>query len=181
AGPNRERISATLSGGYAPIRDNGLYNGAFIYGNRFVDSKLGIIASGTWQSQNVGSDNVEAVWDKDDNGNPYITEMDTRKYDVQRVRRSVAVSSDYVCNENNRIYLTAMYNWRDDRENRYRTRYRDLELQDDGTYVGEIRRETKGGIDNSRNKNARLEDQRVMNISLRGEHLLTPKLDMDWS
>ncbi len=179
--PNRERISATLSGGYAPIRDKGLYNGAFIYGNRFVDNKLGIIASGTWQSQNFGSDNVEAVWDKDDNGNPYITEMDIRKYDVQRVRRSFSLSSDYVFNENNRIDLTAMYNWRDDRENRYRTRYRDLELQDDGTYVGEIRRETKGGIDNSRNKNARLEDQRVMNISLRGEHLLTPKLDMDWS
>src|SRR5690606_37844237 len=36
--PNRERISATLSGGYAPIRDKGLYNGAFIYGNRFVDN-----------------------------------------------------------------------------------------------------------------------------------------------
>lgn len=179
--PNRERISATLSGGYAPIRDKGLYNGAFIYGNRFVDNKLGMIASATWQSQNFGSDNVEAVWDKDDNGNPYLTEMDIRKYDVQRVRRSFSFSSDYVFNENNRLDLTAMYNWRDDRENRYRARYRDIELQDDGTYTGEIRRETKGGIDNNRNKNTRLEDQRVMNISLRGEHLLTPKLDMDWS
>src|SRR5690606_37097934 len=34
---------------------------------------------------------------------------------------------------------------------------------------------------NNRNKNTRLEEQREMNISLRGEHLLTPKLDMDWS
>src|SRR5690606_35579017 len=57
----------------------------------------------------------------------------------------------------------------------------DIELQDDGTYTGEIRRETKGGIDNNRNKNTRLEDQRVMNISFRGLRLLTPKLDMDWS
>src|SRR5690606_8770920 len=179
--PNRERISATLSGGYAPIRDKGLYNGAFIYGNRFVDNKLGIIASGTWQSQNFGSDNVEAVWDKVDNGNAYLTEMDIRKYDVQRVRRSASLSADYVFNENNRIDFTAMYNWRDDRENRYRTRYRDLELQDDGTYIGEIRRETKGGIDNNRNKNTRLEYQRVMNVSLRGEHLLSTKLDMDWA
>jgi hypothetical protein len=118
-----------------------------------------------------------AVWDKDDNGNAYLTEMDIRKYDVQRVRRSASLSADYVFNENNRIDFTAMYNWRDDRENRYRTRYRDLELQDDGTYIGEIRRETKGGNDNDRNKNTRLEDQRVMNVSLRGEHLLSPKLD----
>ncbi len=179
--PNRERISATFSGGYAPIRDKGLYNGAFIYGNRFADSKLGIIASGTWQSQNFGSDNVEAVWNKDDAGNTYLTEMDVRKYDIQRIRRSASLSADYIFNENHRIDFTAMYNWRDDQENRYRTRYRDLELQDDGTYIGEIRRETKGGIDNNRNKNARLEDQRVMNFSLRGEHLLSPKFDMDWA
>lgn len=179
--PNRERISATISGGYAPIRDKGLYNGSFIYGNRFANDKLGIIASGTWQSQNFGSDNVEAVWDKDDNGNAFVSEMDIRKYDVQRVRRSFSLSSDYIFNENNRIDFSAMYNWRDDRENRYRTRYRDLELQDDGTYTGEIRRETKGGIDNNRNKNARLEDQRVLNFSLRGEHLLSAKMDMDWS
>ena len=178
--PNRERISATLSGGYAPIRDKGLYNGAFIYGNRFADNKLGIIASGTWQSQNFGSDNIEAVWSKDNAGNDYLTQMDIRKYDIQRIRRSVSVSADYIFNENHRIDFTAMYNWRDDRENRYRTRYRDLKLQDDGTYIGEIRRETKGGIDNNRNKNTRLEDQRVMNFSLRGEHLLSPKLDMDW-
>src|SRR5690606_25597261 len=70
--PNRERISATLSVGYAPIRDKGLYNGVFIYGNRFADNKLGMIASATCQSQNFGSHNVEAVWDKDDNGNPYL-------------------------------------------------------------------------------------------------------------
>nr|WP_297308085.1 TonB-dependent receptor [uncultured Flavobacterium sp.] len=179
--PNRERTSATLSGGYAPIRDQGLYNAAFVYGNRFANDKLGIIASGTWQSQNFGSDNVETVWDKDDNGNAFVSEMDIRKYDVQRVRRSISLSSDYVFNDNNRIDFTAMYNWRDDRENRFRVRYRDIEMQDDGTYIGEIRRETKGGIDNNRNKNRRLEDQRVMNFSLRGEHLLSPKLDMDWS
>jgi len=146
--PNRERISATISGGYAPVRDKGLYNGAFVYGNRFADNKLGMIASATWQSQNFGSDNIEAVWDKDENGNAFVSEMDIRKYDVQRVRRSFSLSSDYVFNENHRLDFTAMYNWRDDRENRYRTRYRDMELQDDGTYLGEIRRETKGGIDN---------------------------------
>jgi len=179
--PNRERISATLSGGYAPIRDKGLYNAAFVYGNRFADNKLGIIASGTWQSQTFGSDNIEAVWDKNTNGQEYVSEMDIRKYDVQRIRRSVSLSSDYAFNENHRIDFTAMYNWRDDRENRYRVRYRDIEQLEDGTYIGEIRRETKGGIDNKRNKNTRLEDQRVMNISLRGEHLITPKLDMDWS
>ncbi len=182
--PNKERISFTASGGYAPIREKGLYNTAFIYGNRFFDNKLGIVASGSYQVQNFGSDNVEAVWEKGVNDEFYVSEMDIRKYDVQRVRRSVSFSSDFKFNENHRIDLTAIYNWRDDRENRFRTRYRDIEqeLDANGNYVytGEIRRETKGGLDNNRNKNRRLEDQRVYNVSLRGEHLLSPKLDMDW-
>lgn len=80
--PGRERLSASLSGGFAPIRDKGIYNGSFIYGNRFLDDRLGIVASGTYQTQNFGSDNIEAVWDKDDNENTYLSEMDIRKYDV---------------------------------------------------------------------------------------------------
>lgn len=179
--PGRERLSASLSGGFAPIRDKGIYNGSFIYGNRFLDDRLGIVASGTYQTQNFGSDNIEAVWDKDDNENTYLSEMDIRKYDVQRIRRSVSLGSDYIIDDNNRLDFNIMYNWRDDRENRFRTRYRDIELQDDGTYMGSIRRETKGGIDNNRNKNTRLEDQRVFNASLKGQHLISSKLDMDWA
>lgn len=179
--PGRERLSASLSGGFAPIRDKGIYNGSFIYGNRFLDDRLGIVASGTYQTQNFGSDNIEAVWDKDDNENTYLSEMDIRKYDVQRIRRSVSLGSDYIIDDDNRLDFNIMYNWRDDRENRFRTRYRDIELQDDGTYMGSIRRETKGGIDNNRNKNTRLEDQRVFNTSLKGQHLISSKLDMDWA
>lgn len=73
-----------------------------------------------------------------------------------------------------------MYNWRDDRENRYRLRYRSInpiyDAEDNITgFTGDIRRETKGGIDNSRNKNTRLEDQRVQNYSIGGAHLITSK------
>lgn len=182
--PNKERISFTASGGYAPIRENGLYNSAFIYGNRFFNKKLGIVASGSYQVQNFGSDNIQAVWRKDNDNDFYVSQMDIRQYDVQRIRRSISFSSDFKFNENNRLDLTTIYNWRDDRENRYRTRYRNIRRTKDDNgdynYTGEIRRQTKGGIDNRRNQNTRLEDQRVYNISLRGEHLITPKLDMDW-
>ncbi|WP_291067696.1 MULTISPECIES: TonB-dependent receptor [unclassified Empedobacter] len=179
--PNKERISITASGGYAPIREKGLYNSAFLYGNRFFDKKLGVVVSGSYQVQNFGSDNIEAVWDKDEN-KTYLSQFQIRKYDIQRVRRSASFSADYKFNENNRIDLSAIYNWRDDRENRYRVTYRDLEFDEKtGTYKGNIRRQTKGGIDNNRNKNTRLEDQRVYNVSLRGEHLLSPKIDMDWA
>ncbi|KOS06583.1 TonB-dependent receptor [Flavobacterium akiainvivens] len=186
AAPNGERISATLAGGYAPIRENPIYTAGLVYGNRYLDNKLGVVVSASYNNNDFGSDNVEAVWVQDDFGNTYVEEMDIRKYDVQRIRRSAALAMDYKFNENNTIYLNAMYNWRDDRENRFRTTYDDIEVNyaADGEtidgFTGRVKRETKGGVNNSRNKSRRLEDQRVQNYSVRGEHLLTPGLDMDW-
>lgn len=186
ASPNGERISATVAGGFNPIRDKGNYTAGFVYGNRFADSKLGMVLSGSYNNNNLGSDNVEAVWDKDDSGKSYMSQYQIRKYDVQRVRRSFAAAFDYKFNQNHSIYANAIYNWRDDRENRYRATYRGLKEVLDANnevvgYTGEIRRETKGGINNSRNKNTRLEDQRIQNYALGGEHLLGSTLDMDWS
>ncbi|MCC9043570.1 TonB-dependent receptor [Myroides sp. M-43] len=186
ASPYGERISATLAGGFNPIRDKGNYVGSFVYGNRFLDSKFGMILSGSYNNNNFGSDNVEAVWSKDKHGNVYLGEYDIRKYDVQRVRRSFSAAFDYKINENHTIYASAIYNWRDDRENRYRVRYRGIkpiyDTQDNITgFTGDIRRETKAGVDNNRNKNTRLEDQRIQNYSLSGIHLWSSNLDMDWS
>lgn len=179
ATPNKRRIAGTIAGGYIPIREKGSHNTSLLYGNRFADNKWGIILSGTWQSQNFGADNIEALWNQKDKKS-YVSQMDIRKYDVQRIRRSFSFNTDYQFNENNRIDFSAMYNWRDDRENRYRVRYKSIKPKDGDVYTTEIRRETKGGINNNRNKNTRLEDQRVLNLSLKGEHLLSPKLDMEW-
>ncbi|MDU1892543.1 MAG: TonB-dependent receptor [Dysgonomonas sp.] len=187
ATPNKQRISATLSGGYNPIREKYMYSGAFVYGNRFLDSKLGVVVSGSLQNKEYGSDNIEAEWDqdKDNNNEAYIQTFDIRRYDVQRIRRSVSSSIDYRFDANNSIAADIIYNWRDDRENRYRVRYKDMKPVYNGNnltgYKGEIQRETKGGIDNNRNKNTRLEDQRVQNYLLRGQHLLSEKLDLDWN
>mgnify|MGYP003575311712 CR=1 FL=1 len=186
ASPNGERISATLSSGYNPIRNKALYTGGFVYGNRFAKNAIGMVLSGSYNNQNYGSDNVEAVWAKDDFGNTFVEETDIRRYDVQRVRRSVAAALDFKLGTNHTIFANAMYNWRDDRENRYRMRIDDIEPQYNASneitgYRGRVGLQTKGGIDNDRNKMTRLEDQRVQNYSLRGEHLITSGLDMDWT
>ena len=186
ASPNGERISATLSSGYNPIRDKALYTGGFVYGNRFAKSAIGMVLSGSYNIQNYGSDNVEAEWKKDNFGNAFIGSTDIRRYDVQRVRRSVAAALDFKLGANHTIFANAMYNWRDDRENRYRMRYDNIAPIYNGSnqitgYTGRVGLQTKGGIDNDRNRMTRLEDQRVQNYSLRGEHLVTSGLDMDWA
>jgi len=110
---------------------------------------------------------------------------------VQRVRRSFSVNFDYQINDNNNIYLKTMYNWRDDRENRFRLEQEVLDAEDinigdftidNGTPVRfpvSVKRQSKGGIDNNRNQNRRLEDQRMQNYTLGGDHLLG-KLKFDW-
>jgi TonB-dependent receptor len=185
ASPNGERISATMAGGFSPIRDKANYTAGLVYGNRYLDNKLGMVVSGSYNNNTYGSDNVEAVWVRDDFDNVYVEESDIRIYNVQRIRRSAAIALDYEFNENNRIFANAIYNWRDDRETRFRTRYDDIApIYDNESitgFTGRVRRQTKGGIDNNRNKGTRLEDQRVQNYSLKGEHLLNSKLDLDWS
>ncbi len=186
ASPNGERISATLSSGYNPIRDKALYTGGFVYGNRFAKSAIGMVLSGSYNNQNYGSDNVEAVWEKDNFGNTFVNETDIRRYDVQRVRRSVAAALDFKLGANHTIFANAMYNWRDDRENRYRMRIDNIAPTYNSAnqitgYTGRVGLQTKGGIDNDRNRMTRLEDQRVQNYSLRGEHLIASGLDMDWA
>lgn len=186
ATPNGQRISGTLAGGYSPIRDHGNYTAGFVYGDRFLDNKLGMVLSSSYNNNTFGSDNLEAAWVKGKNNQVYIEEYDIRKYDVKRIRSSFAFAADYKFNESNTIYFNAIYNSRDDLENRYRARYRGIkpiyDANDNITgYAGDVRRQTKGGIDDKKNENRRLERQTVQNYAIGGEHLLSSKLDMDWS
>lgn len=177
--PGKERISLNVGSGYNGIRDKFAFSNSFMYGNRFAQGKLGLVLNGSYNNQIYGSDNVEGVWAEDDNGNLFMEEMDIRKYDVRRERKSVGANLDYKFSEKHRITLNALYNWRDDWENRFRTTYTDIEADGSG-YIGEVRKQTKGGIDDKLNRGGRLERQTMQNYSLGGEHLLGSSLDMDW-
>jgi TonB-dependent receptor len=179
AAPNGLRLSGTLSSGYNPIRQKALYTGSYIAGNRFFSNKLGVILSGSYNNNDYGTDDIQATWKQDDD-RVYIEEQEIRQYFVQRIRRSVSLASDFKINPRNILSLSGMYNWRDDRENRYKLSYTDIEA--DGTgFIGSVQRETKGGINNNQNKNARLEEHRVKNLALKGNHFIASKFDLDWS
>lgn len=179
--PQDFRFSATLGSGVNFITNKRLLNGSFLVGDKSKNEKFGWMLAASINDNDFGSDNIEFEWDDDET--PFIKEMDIRTYLVQRIRRSFSVNLDYAFNANNVINLKTMYNWRDDRENRYRLRYKDIEYIDEDNpglgYQAEVRRQTKGGIDNNRNKNTRLEDQRMQNYSLNGDHLIG-KVKIDW-
>ncbi|MBL6957014.1 MAG: TonB-dependent receptor [Chlorobium phaeobacteroides] len=170
--PAEERFSLSAGGGLNFLDGTGgeRYQFGGTYGNRFADEKLGVLFSLSYDNNDFGSDNIEGEWDAGNDGIEGIKEFQVRKYDVQRIRRSFSGALDYRFNENHILKFNGIYNWRDDFENRYRIKYKDLD-EDFAT----VERETKGGTEND----ARLEDQRMMSFTLGGEHDFG-KLDLDW-
>ncbi len=186
AAPYAQRISGTIGGGYNILAEEPTFNGSLIFGDRIANNKLGIILSGSYFDNNLGSDNIEAEWtydDVNDNGSfeegeaLWPEEIQIRQYYLQRIRQSYSASLDYKINANHTIFLKGIYNKRKDWENRYRAIFSDVEYDGD-QWVAELQRETKASTED--NKYARLEDQEMMNFSLSGNHLLG-KLKMDWS
>ncbi|MDO5972213.1 TonB-dependent receptor [Flavivirga aquimarina] len=200
--PNGFRVAATLGSGVNTITAKRIINGSFLIGNRTKNGKFGWMLSSSINDNDFGSDNVEAEWTDEFeffNGadveevevKPYTNVFEQRTYLVQRIRRSFSANLDYAFNANNTIFLKTMYNWRDDRENRFRLEHGILDAEDievgDFTITNgvptrfpvEAKRQSKGGIDSNRNKNTRLEDQRMQNYSLGGDHLFG-KVKFDW-
>ena len=207
--PQGFRVSATLGSGINFITDKPIVNGSFLVGDRSKNEKFGWMLSASFNDNDFGSDNIEAEWTDefeyytgvdDPDGepileaievDPYTNVFEQREYLVQRIRRSFSANMDYKFNANNTVFLKTMYNWRDDRENRFRLEYEildpeDIELDDfvitngiPTRFPATVARQSKGGIDNSRNKNRRLEDQRMQNYSLGGNHLWGT-LKLDW-
>jgi TonB-dependent receptor len=181
AAPAGFRLSATTGSGYNWIRNKPVLVGALVAGNRFLDNKLGVIASASYYDQQFGSDNKEGTWDRTDDGRIYMNEFDLRRYDVQRTRRSMSASLDYRFNENNSIMLRSLYNSRDDWENRFRARWIMGAPNAAGIQNTEIRRQTKGGGPDPRLQQTRLEDQRTQSHQLSGEHLIANRATLTWS
>lgn len=207
--PQGFRISATAGSGINFITDKRILNGSFLIGDRSENGRFGYMLSASVNDNDFGSDNIEAEWtdefefntgEQDADGEDIIDEVDVdpytnvseqRTYLVQRVRRSFAANLDYQINANNNIYLKTMYNWRDDRENRYVLAQEILDAEDIGAddftitdriptrFPVEAVRETKAGLNDSRSKSRRLEDQRMQNYSLGGDHLFG-SVKMDW-
>ncbi|MDR9387426.1 MAG: TonB-dependent receptor [Balneolaceae bacterium] len=175
AAPNGLRVSGTLGSGYNFLRDEPIYLGSVVVGNRFADGKLGVIVSGSIHDHKLGSHNYEADWE-----DGAIDEFQVRLYDLQRVRRSVSTTIDYNFNKNNSVTFKALYNHRDDWENRFRTDYEKIDDLGNGEALVRIKRQTKGGIGNDRVDYRRLEDQRAMAYSLAGKHVTSSGIDIDW-
>jgi TonB-dependent receptor len=176
--PFGEIISVRVGTGYNFLSKDPQLLLSGMYGNLFTtgdESSVGMIFSASYQDNQLGSDNIEAEWEKDDEGNVYAKDFQIRTYNLQRIRQSYSASFDYKFNPNHKIELKGIYNRRKDWENRFRLRYKKIKQEDDKTWLAKVYRQSKGGTE----KDRRLEDQKTMNFSLNGEHHFG-SVEFDW-
>jgi TonB-dependent receptor len=168
--PYKRRITGTVGTTYNALRNKVAPNFSLLYGNRFINNKVGVTLAASVQDHILGSDDVEAEWDEDGTSKMLMKELQVRTYFIERLRQSYSAAIDYKFNNNHKIDAKLMYNHRNDWENRYRVVYTDLDED-----VAVIERQLKGG----NHKDARLEDQRTWHFALKGEHQIGA-LGIEW-
>ena len=172
--PSRRILNFTGSTGYTWISEKPQWNIGGTWGDRFLNDKLGIMASASYQYAPGGSDNTEFEY-VEKKGEIQLKEAQVRQYYVTRERQSYSLSLDYNFNPLNKISFKGIYNRRNDWENRYRISYKKLnsDAKDQSVVL-----QTKAG--SSDNKSARLERQQTMDFTLDGEHQIG-NLKIDWA
>ena len=134
----------------------GIQDGYALWGQRFVDNKLGLLIDGAYYKTNRHSIYQE-LWYTNEGEGPYndeIEEQESRDYDVRRQRYGFSLSGDYEFDALNRIYAT--YN---------QNAYLDDEIRRLDDYLisdNEQEKETRN----------RIEDQRLKLAMFGGEHNL---------
>ena len=172
--PTREIFSASIGSGWNIVSQRPQWSGALTYGTN-IGKQFGFILSASYQNNPIGSDNTEFEWTTDEDGNNYVEDYQVRKYLVHRERQSYSLSAGYKFNPNHKIDFKGIYNRRNDWENRFRFRLKDI--SEDGV-AEKVVYQTKGGAENVRD--ARLERQETMDYALNGEHLIKSNL-FDWN
>lgn len=147
---------------------------AATYVNNFMDGRLGVAASASFQQREFGSDNIEVdgSWVTDELYLFPEEELELRNYDITRERTSISANIDYMLTDNTRVYLNSLYNEFSDQEYRSRIETK-IEDVDFGFDQGGIVRFVPGGdedLEFDRDFKDRLEEQRIWSIVSGFEH-----------
>jgi TonB-dependent receptor len=156
-------------------------NASLTIGNRFLDNKLGVLFSGSYQNLYLGQNSFAvlqtntvgpALPGSDQNQETAFQSSYQRQYSTQQQRIGTIAALDYKFNDNNTINLFATYV----ALNQYRVR----QTVDD-TYGGYTYEGYRGtfSVDNLTETRSDLQD--ILNLTLNGKHKISDPFSVDWS
>jgi TonB-dependent receptor len=197
-------MEAKVAGGHRPLYGKNGGMGAFTYGNQFMDGKLGLIVSSSYEFNDMKTDNIELEWankyeyvtdvvDSEEDETYVVEEADgdivtdiaLKNYSLSRERVGITSSLDYKLAENSKLYVNVISNTYTDTENRNRLRYRlDKSVDEETPGSGYFDVTSDGGTAKLariyRELKSRSSISKINSFSLGGEHALG-KLGLDWS
>ena len=197
-------MEAKVAGGHRPLYGKSGSMGAFTYGNQFMDGNLGLIVSGSYEFNDMKTDNIELEWnDKyefvsdvvdseedetyvvDETDGVIINDMQLKNYSLSRERVGVTTSLDYKLANDSKLYLNFISNTYTDKENRNRLRYRfDKSVDEETPGSGYSNVTSTAGTANlariARELKSRSSISKINSFSLGGDHALG-KLGLDWA
>jgi TonB-dependent receptor len=149
-------FSVEGAGGYAALRERPSSSAALTWGNRWMDDRLGLIVTGSFNQRAFGSDDVEPSYDLGDAGSAddALEELQVRYYTLTRRRMGATAALDFQLAPASRLTLTGFTSELRDHEQR-----RNLV---NAVEDGELQFHHKN----------RLEELRTHNLTLFGEHRL---------
>jgi len=156
-------------------------NASLTIGNRFLNNKLGVIFSGTYQNSYQGNNSFVVVQENTVGPSPNINTPNqetafqssyNRQYSSQLSRLGTIASIDYKFDANNSINLFGTYLQLDE----YRVRNTQTSTYSGYSYQGYV---ATNGIDNA--TETRTDLQSIYNITLKGKHKITKGFSLDWT
>jgi len=156
-------------------------NASLTIGNRYLDGKLGVLFSGSYQNSYQGENSFVAVQsntvgtspnDQTPNQETAFQSSNNRQYSSQLKRLGTIASIDYKFDDNNSINLFATYLQLD----QYRVRQTETSTYGGYSYQGY---NATNGVDNLTETRSDL--QNIYNITLKGKHKITKNFSLDWT
>jgi len=150
-------------------------------GNRFLNNKLGVIFSGTYQNLYQGSNSFVVLQDNSIGSSPNINTPNQetafessykREYSSQLSRLGTMASIDYKIDDNNTISLFGTYLSLDE----HRVRDQQTSTYGGYSYNGYL---GTNGIDDE--TETRTDLQSIYNVTLKGNHKITKHFSLDWT
>ena len=197
-------MEAKVAGGHRPLYGKSGSMGAFTYGNQFMDGKLGLIVSSSYEFNDMKTDNIELEWNDeyefvsdvvdseedetyvvDEADGTIINDMQLKNYALSRERIGITTGLDYKLAENSKLYLNLITNTYTDKENRNRLRYRfDKSVDEETPGSGYTNVTSNSGTANlariTRELKSRSSISKINSFSLGGDHALG-NMKADWA
>ena len=197
-------MEAKVAGGHRPLYGKSGSMGAFTYGNQFMDGKLGLIVSSSYEFNDMKTDNIELEWNDeyefvsdvvdseedetyvvDEADGTIINDMQLKNYALSRERIGITTGLDYKLAENSKLYLNLITNTYTDKEDRNRLRYRfDKSVDEETPGSGYTNVTSNSGTANlariTRELKSRSSISKINSFSLGGDHALG-NIKADWA